>query len=205
LAHILNMTSTMDELEGKKVVFVLSPQWFTKTGVSQGDFTNNFSKQQAYHFIFNDKINVEMKKQIAKRLLDYKVVQEDDILKNSLEGIVFNDTKHNVKAGLVKPLAYMHRNILDHRDLFNSIFKIEPMKEKTNVGLRSISWVDARKHAEEEGKAESTTNTFGIENPYYYKHNLKKKLKGLKNFRANESYEESPEYDDLQIVLNIFK
>ncbi|MGQ0518654.1 D-alanyl-lipoteichoic acid biosynthesis protein DltD, partial [Bacillus sp. D-CC] len=41
LAHILNMTSTMDELEGKKVVFVLSPQWFTKTGVSQGDFTNN--------------------------------------------------------------------------------------------------------------------------------------------------------------------
>ncbi|MRQ35814.1 D-alanyl-lipoteichoic acid biosynthesis protein DltD, partial [Bacillus anthracis] len=24
-------------------------------------------------------------------------------------------------------------------------------------------------------------------------------------FRANESYEESPEYDDLQIVLNIFK
>ncbi|CAM4350279.1 D-alanyl-lipoteichoic acid biosynthesis protein DltD [Bacillus wiedmannii] len=205
LAHILNMTSTMDELEGKKVVFVLSPQWFTKTGVSQGDFTNNFSKQQAYHFIFNDTINVEMKKQIAKRLLDYKVVQKDDILKNSLEGIVYNDTKHNIKAGLVKPLAYMHRNILDHRDVFNSLFKIEPMKEKTNMGLRSISWVDARKHAEEEGKTESTTNTFGIENPYYYKHNLKKKLKGLKNFRANESYEESPEYDDLQIVLNIFK
>ena len=38
-------------------------------------------KQQAYHFIFNDEINPEMKKQIAKRLLDYKVVQEDDILK----------------------------------------------------------------------------------------------------------------------------
>ena len=62
-------------------MFVLSPQWFTKTGVSQGDFTNNFSKQQAYHFIFNDEINLGMKKQIAKRLLDYKVVQEDDILK----------------------------------------------------------------------------------------------------------------------------
>ncbi len=45
------------------------------------DFTNNFSKQQAYHFIFNDEINPGMKKQIMKRLLDYKVVQEDDILK----------------------------------------------------------------------------------------------------------------------------
>ncbi len=38
-----------------------------------------------------------MKKRIAKRLLDYKVVQKDDILKNSLEGIVYNDTKHNIK------------------------------------------------------------------------------------------------------------
>ncbi|MCU5662185.1 D-alanyl-lipoteichoic acid biosynthesis protein DltD, partial [Bacillus cereus] len=118
---------------------------------------------------------------------------------------VYNDTKHNIKAGLVKPLAYMYRNILDHRDLFNSLFKIEPMKEKTNSGLRSISWEDARKHAEQEGKAESTTNTFGIENPYYHKNNLKKKLKGLKNFRANETYDESPEYDDLQIILDLFK
>ncbi|MEK4578905.1 MULTISPECIES: D-alanyl-lipoteichoic acid biosynthesis protein DltD [Bacillus] len=205
LAHILNMTSTMDELEGKKVVFVLSPQWFTKIGVSQGDFTNNFSKQQAYHFIFNDEIKPEMKKKIAKRLLDYKVVRKDAILSSSLESIAYNDTKHNIKAGLAKPLAYMYRNILDHRDLFNSLFKIEPMKEKTNIGLRSLSWEDARKHAEQEGKVGSTTNTFGIENPYYYKHNLKKKLKGLKNFRANESYDDSPEYDDLQIVLDLFK
>ena len=49
-------------------------------GFAEG-FYEQFSKQQAYHFIFNDKMNVEMKKQIAKRLLDYKVVQEDDILK----------------------------------------------------------------------------------------------------------------------------
>ncbi len=54
------------------------------------------------------------------------------------------------------------------------------MKEKTNIGLRSISWEDARKHAEQEGKAESTTNTFGIENPYYHKNNLKKKTKRFK-------------------------
>lgn len=79
------------------------------------------------------------------------------------------------------------------------------MKEETNMGLRSLSWEDARKHAEQEGKVGSTTNTFGIENPYYYKHNLKKKLKGLKNFRANESYDDSPEYDDLQSVLDLFK
>ena len=80
LAHILNMTSTMDELEGKSSLCSITTMVYKDWCLTR-DFTNNFSKQQAYHFIFNDKINPEMKKQIAKRLLDYKVVQEDDILK----------------------------------------------------------------------------------------------------------------------------
>ncbi|MGR5869379.1 D-alanyl-lipoteichoic acid biosynthesis protein DltD [Bacillus pacificus] len=52
LAHILNMTSTMDELEGKKVVFVLSPQWFTKTGVSQRGFYEQFLQTTSISFYF---------------------------------------------------------------------------------------------------------------------------------------------------------
>ncbi|KEK23104.1 D-alanyl-lipoteichoic acid biosynthesis protein DltD [Bacillus gaemokensis] len=205
LAHILNMTSTMDQLEGKKVVFILSPQWFKKQGVTEGDFSSNFSKQQTYHFIFNDAIKPEMKKKIAKRLLDFDIVRKDLILKNSLEGIVYNDTTYKIKARVSKPIAYINRNISDHKDLVKSLFNIKPTTEQKNVGLRSLSWEEARKHAEQSGKVESTSNTFGIENPYYVKHKLQKKLQGLKGFKEKESYNESPEYEDLQIVLDIFK
>ncbi len=46
LAHILNMTSTMDDLEGKKSSLFFRHNGYTKTGVSQGDFTNNFSNNK---------------------------------------------------------------------------------------------------------------------------------------------------------------
>ncbi|MGG0515045.1 D-alanyl-lipoteichoic acid biosynthesis protein DltD [Bacillus pseudomycoides] len=205
LAHILNVTSTIDQLEGKKVVFILSPQWFTKQGVNEGNFSSNFSKQQTYHFIFNDQIKPEMKKKIAKRLLDFNVVRKDSILKSSLEGIVYNDTTHKIKAGVLKPIAYINRNIADHKDLVTSIFNIKPKKEQRNMELRSLSWEETRRHAEQVGKVESTSNTFGIENPYYYKNKFQKKLHGLKGYKAKESYDESPEYEDLQIILDIFK
>ncbi len=54
----------------------------------------NFSKQQGYHFIFNDDVKPEMKKQIAKRLLNFEIVKKETLLKISLEGIVYDDTKH---------------------------------------------------------------------------------------------------------------
>lgn len=205
LAHILNVSSTINQLEGKKVVFILSPQWFTQQGVTEDNFTSNFSKQQTYHFIFNDEIKSEMKKKIAKRLLEFNVVRKDYILKNSLEGIVYNDITHKLKAGVSKPIAYINQNISNYKDLVQSMFNIKPTKEYKNMKLRSLSWEETRRHAEQLGKIESTSNTFGIENPYYYKHKFQQKLNGLKGYKKNESYDESPEYKDLQIILDIFK
>ena len=54
------MTSTMDELEGKSSLCSFTTMVYKDWCLTR-DFTNNFSKQQAYHFIFNDKINPEMK------------------------------------------------------------------------------------------------------------------------------------------------
>ena len=66
----------MDNLENRKMVFVLSPQWFVKEGLDELHFAPNFSSQQAYHFLFNDELQPEMKRQIAKRLLEFEIVQK---------------------------------------------------------------------------------------------------------------------------------
>lgn len=105
-----------------------------------------------------------MKKKIADWLLDFKVVHNDFILKNSLEGIVYNDTIHKIKAGVFKPVAYINRNFADHKGLVKSIFNIKPKKEQRNMELRSLSWEETRRHAEQVGKMESTSNTFEIDN-----------------------------------------
>ncbi|AFQ15695.1 D-alanyl-lipoteichoic acid biosynthesis protein DltD [Bacillus thuringiensis] len=204
LIHVLSLAALMDNLEGRKIVFVLSPQWFVKEGLDELHFAPNFSSQQAYHFLFNHELQPEIKKEIAKRLLEFKIVQKDKMLKNSLEGIVYNDTIHSVKAMISKPSAYLYRNILDRKDLIMSMFYISPRKANVDPTLRSLAFEKILNHAENTGKMESNSNTFGIVNHYYNK-NIKNKLDNLKGFRAHESYKESPEYKDLQLLLDILK
>ncbi|MEI4800639.1 D-alanyl-lipoteichoic acid biosynthesis protein DltD [Bacillus sp. NPDC077411] len=204
LTHVLSLASSMDQLENRKIVFVLSPQWFVKQGLDEVHFAPNFSSQQAYHLIFNNDLKPEMKKQIAERLLEYEIVRKDTLLKTSLEGIVYDDTNHNMKAAAAKPFAYVYRNILDRKDMVASIFDIKPQKTHLDPELKSLAWEEIRKRAEKTGEIESKTNPFGIEDPYYNK-GIKKKLERLKGYRANESFNESPEYDDFQLVLDILK
>ena len=64
LVHVLNFASTMDQLKDKKMVFVLSPQWFVPQGIDETHFAPNFSKQQGYHFIFNNDVKPEMKNKL---------------------------------------------------------------------------------------------------------------------------------------------
>ena len=54
-----------------------------------------------------------------------------------------------------------------------------------------------------EAKVKTNNNDLGISN-HFYNTRLKMKLKKLKGFQKNESYVQSPEYNDLQLVLDQF-
>lgn len=72
LIHFLNFAANGEELKEKKLVYILSPTWFDqKTGIDEGRFNPNFSKQHAYEFAVND-INPELKKRASERLLSFK-------------------------------------------------------------------------------------------------------------------------------------
>ncbi|MDM5153996.1 D-alanyl-lipoteichoic acid biosynthesis protein DltD [Bacillus sp. DX1.1] len=203
LIHVLNFASTMDDLKDKKMIFVLSPQWFVPQGIDELHFAPNFSKQQGYHFLFNNDLKPEMKKHIAKRLLKFDIVKKETLLKTSLEGIAYDDTKYKVKAIAAKPFAYIYRNILDRKDLFTVMFNIKPPKQQLDPALKNMNWEEARKHADQTGAAESKSNKFGIDDSYF--HNKIKNVQQRKGYLARASYDQSPEYEDLQIVLDLLK
>ncbi len=64
IVHVLNFASTMDQSKDKKMVFVLSSQWFVPQGIDEMDFASNLSKQQSYHFLLDNDLKPEMKKKI---------------------------------------------------------------------------------------------------------------------------------------------
>lgn len=62
LIHSLNFAAHMDQLKGKKIVFIVSPQWFIKRGSDEQHFAPNYSALQGLDLAFNDQIDPEIKR-----------------------------------------------------------------------------------------------------------------------------------------------
>lgn len=66
LIHAMNFAAHMDELKGKKLVFIVSPQWFVKWGSDENHFAPNYSALQALDLAYNKEIDPAVKKSSSK-------------------------------------------------------------------------------------------------------------------------------------------
>lgn len=204
LVQFMNLATTIDQLKNKQIVFILSPQWFTAEGLDDTHFSPNYSSLQAYELVFNKELKPAMKKQAAKRLLKFKIVRKDKLLTTMLEGITHDDMQHTWKARAVTPFAYTYRNILERKDIFQAFTERNIRKNNVDPHLKHLSWDQLYQHAEQTGRNESRSNPFGIVDKYYDS-KIAAKLPELKGYKATESYDKSPEYGDLQMILDLLK
>jgi D-alanine transfer protein len=204
LVHFLSLAATSNEIKNQRIVFILSPQWFIKEGLDDAHFSPNFSTLQAYDFVFNSNLTPKMKKKAAKRLLKFEVVRQDKLLTTMLEGLVHDDFVRTCKAGVMKPFAYTYKNVLERKDIVTTLTNGKKRKPNTDASLKGLSLEQLSAHAEQTGARESRSNTFGIVDKYYH-HKVAPKLSELKGYKARESYDKSPEYEDLQMILDLLK
>jgi len=205
LVHFLNFSSTKDELKNKKIVFILSPQWFTPKGIDDAHFEPNFSTQQAYEFALHSTLSPSLQQKGAKRLLEFDFVQKDKLLSTLLENQAHPNGSYQKKATFVSPLAHAFLNVLTKRDLILSVFNMNMRHLHTNTSLtKDVSWDELKKHASTYGSAHTKTNSFGIEDRYY-NFRIKDFVPKLKGYRKGQSFTSSPEYNDLQLTLDVLK
>lgn len=69
IMHAMNFGAIADKLKGHKLVFVISPQWFDRTGTGITTFHANYSEDMFYAFMFNNNIKAAYKRQMAKYVL----------------------------------------------------------------------------------------------------------------------------------------
>ncbi|WP_026677778.1 D-alanyl-lipoteichoic acid biosynthesis protein DltD [Fictibacillus gelatini] len=203
LVQFLNLAATSNELKNRKVVFILSPQWFVKEGLNHRHFAPNFSKLQAYDLAFNDTIDPILKKRAAKRLLSFPFIRKDRDLAALLNGVVHGDPIDQAKKYAFTPYAYANYKVLTWRDFVQSR-SIHARKAKVDPSLGSLSWEELIKRAEITGERSSRSNPYGITDRYY-KRKIEPRINELKGYRAKEHYNHSPEYRDLQLILDLFR
>lgn len=196
LTHAITLASFDEILNPRKVVFIVSPQWFTKDGIEPQAFQSNFSYYHYVRMLNNNKISVELKRRITKRVEQLEAIESVTPFEDINIGV------NKLTGTLKKPFTQLKQN-----KLYSELYELAKDKPQVNIeykSIKSLDWNNLLKSAETDGKKASTNNEFGIYDDYFNKY-VKSKLVQKKNSAVNDSFTVSKEYDDLKLFLDICK
>lgn len=201
LTQAMMMNSMGNSLEHKKVVFILSPQWFVKKGITDDYFNAYYSKLHVYQWV-NGIEKVDANDQyLANRLLAFPMVKDDKQLTSVLEKI----KKGKQPSFSEKQTMDLTINVLAREDeLFSKIgmaSKEDAIKKAERALPAEYNDAELDELACKIGKQATSNNKFEISNNFFTKR-LKKKIGKLKGAQKDLDYRYSPEYSDFQVVLN---
>lgn len=194
----------MANLKGNKAVMIISPQWFTKTGVPSAAFKYFLSPLQLTGFILNsDHGDKAMNKYVANRILDLNVDKgavEDGALQRIADGKQITSFQRFYIKNLTRS------SLQSQDDFFGSLSMNdhEDMIDKASSQLPdSYNYKDLNKLATKMAKEKSHDNDLQIGDSFY-KRQLKKRLDTYRNAHRHVTYTHSPEYNDFQALLYMF-
>lgn len=205
LTHFFSTQAMGKHVNHKKVVVIISPQWFVPTGVDANMFDHYYSKQQATYFVNHVNPSSPADRYAAQRLLAMPSGQSDDVLAAALKNIAHKKQLTSMQRLLITQIS---SNNLRHQDQLFTRFLIRDRRRLISERAKSLPTVYNYQHldimAESRGREHTTNNDFGIANRFYSKQ-LQNNVKGLKNSQTKFTYEYGPEYSDFQLLLNQFK
>ncbi|WP_057764907.1 D-alanyl-lipoteichoic acid biosynthesis protein DltD [Companilactobacillus tucceti] len=195
----------MTNLKDKKAVFIISPQWFTKKGVPSDAFKYFLSPMQLSGFILNSNHgNKEMNEYVARRAIELGV-KEGPIENQALQRIANGQKITKTQRFYIK---HFTRTSLQSQDnLFGTAF-LNDHQEKINKAASKLpddyDYKKLNKLAAKMAKKHSHENDLQIGDSYY-KRQLMKRIYKFKDAHKHVDYLHSPEYNDFQALLYMFK
>lgn len=218
IIHAINIAAAGDALAGKKVVLITSPQSYVKDGIAPDLFMANFSEQQYLTLMLDDSIPGNIKRYISQRVAEltdkYNDITGSSMYRHDAVGamsaVAVNSSLAAAAANMVlQPFFRFSKWLFDMRDIVASRKLIEEVagksKEPGQAGAGSgIDWESESELAISEAESLTGNNEFGMLNDYYTTY-IGRKLNQQKDKDRELSYSVSPEYDDLEILLDICK
>ena len=203
LQHAINIGAYADGIESKKAILIISPQWFTKNGINTEEFASRFLEENYISFLKNPNISRTTKDKVANRL---NVLLEADASElnriKAFEGVyIYHSLNpiYYIKAFTYEPFKYA-------KDRFSVARAINGGKEFSGASVKvdDIDFNMLLSDAESIGLESCTNNEYGVYDDYFSTY-ISEQYEAYKNSDANNSYCESPEYDDLRLFLDVCK
>lgn len=211
LVYMLRLASAGDALTGKKLVILLSPQFFIEQAYGPVRYAGNYSRLQAYDFAFSTEFSPTLKRRVAGRMLDYPdTLQADPILRNALE-LLANDTAWNgLLYYVLLPLGKLDAFVLhlqDHWEILNYIWGQDNLNPVIPHRAAPMNWERLLAKAAKSYEPRSNNNPFGFDNLQWDQFGMDwTRAKGSFTDQGFEtSLSQSKGWIDLDLLLQMLK
>ncbi|MCI1986288.1 MAG: D-alanyl-lipoteichoic acid biosynthesis protein DltD [Lactobacillus sp.] len=205
LTHFLDDQSWIRQYRGRKVVMILSLQWFTQEGQRADAFNYYYSPLQAITFLRHAQPEKTADRYAARRLLQMLPKEGHGAIRQGLLEVAAGQYPDQ---GLWTRLNLQAMALGNEDALFSRVALPTTQWGKVKQGLAQLPAKATEQQldslAARIGAQQTTNNDFGIDNHFFAKRLGGDKLQGLKNSQAHFDYRQSPEYGDLQLLLAQF-
>lgn len=203
LSHAITLAALEPSMKKKKVVLMVSPQWFRKKGVLPKAFASRFSESSYLDMLDNPKLSGQTKAYMAKRSV--ALLSEDPAMQTRVkdyESLYLNP--HGNPALRFKSKLYISFLKEKEKQTIITSAMSSGIHHNSRIPLYSEEpdWDSYMQKAEEDAKQATAGNDFQIDDTYFNR-KLKPHLAERKGSSKTSSYSESPEYDDLTCFLNV--
>ena len=203
IIHAATIGSIGNDMKNNEIVMIQSIQWFdNKNGILKDAFLSRISSEHIYNTMANDKISKETKEKFINRVIELSSTNKVLNKKYRSYKKYFVEEQGNfITAEFLKLDNYFYKLKNKYEFFKNKGRENYPLSgEKTP----DYNWKELDEKVTEKAKERTNNNDYQIDNTYYDKY-IKTKYDQLKNSSKNTKYDESKEYDDLDILLSIVR
>lgn len=202
LSQYFGIQQITSVLENKQAVFVISPQWFTKEDHDPTIFQTYFNNDQLTAFLENQSGDAASQYAANRLLKQNPGVSMKSIVEKLAKGeklSEFDQSMINISSQLNEKQSALFgqfsiRGRLRYKDHVEKYLSSLPDQ---------FSYEELENIARKEGEENTTNNDLGVDN-HFYNTKLKKDWKKWEGSQKNFNFLKSPEYNDLQLVLDQF-
>lgn len=145
LAVLQKVAAVGPGIGGRKVAHSISPGFFFYEVFDPGQYEGNFSVMQAYELAFSAHLSRALKRDVARRMLDFPKTLEDDwLLETALGRLAGDSLGDRLLYDLLRPLGVLNNALGRAQDHFEATLHILDEEEARNAppkrGLRAPNW-----------------------------------------------------------------
>ena len=150
LAVLQKIAAMGEGVKGRKLAYSISPGWFFTETFDPKYYEGNFSALQASELVFASPLSRELKRDVARRMLDYpKTMEGQWTLRFALERLANDGGLDRAMYAAVWPLGRLQTAIGRAQDHLEAALHIVEEDESLNAsphrGRRILNWSDLLK------------------------------------------------------------